>query len=499
MLADPSDTAPARSPLPPRPFLRPRSSAIGREFLPAALEVMETPPSPLGRAIGGTIMAFFTVAAVWACVGHIDIVASAPGRILPSGRVKVVQPMDSGIVTAIQVQDGDHVTTGQPLILLNTTTTAADRDRVTTDLIQARLDVARLTALRAGLDGTADGLTRAEKAFTPPVGVPAVTPDLVERTKAALRAQTQAQAAKLMALDQQIAQRAAEADEVRVTTAKLKASTELLAQQADIRRQLVEKEYGSKLVYLDVQQRLVEQQHDLAAQAQRAEEAIAAKRALEGQRAQAVSDFAHQTLEDLSMATQKEAEYAQDLIKAEQRLTQQTLTAPLTGTVQQLAVHTVGGVVSAAQSLMVIVPDDMPLMVEASVDNRDIGFIHRGQEVEMKIDTFTFTRYGLVHGHVLDLSRDAVTPDRDTPAANNTARAPGEDATMTADRQRSGATPIYVAHIALDRTALMVDGHEERLASGMAVTAEIKTGRRRIIDYILSPVSSHLHNGLHER
>ncbi|TWB39214.1 HlyD family type I secretion periplasmic adaptor subunit [Nitrospirillum pindoramense] len=498
MSAEPLTADPSLKPLvkPPAPPKRRREE---REFLPAALEIMDTPASPLGRAIGATIIGFFTLAVLWACVGHIDIIATAPGRIVPSGRVKVVQPMDSGIVTAIQVQDGDHVTAGQPLILLNATTTAADRDRATAELIQARLDVARLTALRTGLDGTATALTHAEKVFAAPTGEPAITPILVERTRAALRAQAQAQVAKLAALDQQIAQKAAEADEVTVTTAKLTASTALLAQQADIRRQLVEKEYGSKLTYLDVQQRLVEQQHELSAQTQKAAEVAAARHALEGQRAQAVSDFAHQVLDDLATATQKAAEYSQDLIKADQHLAQQTLTAPLSGTVQQLAVHTVGGVVTPAQGLLVIVPDDVPLVVEASVDNRDIGFVHRGQEVEMKVETFTFTRYGLVHGHVLDVSRDAVTPDRDTPTASNSARAPGEDATSAADRQRASTTPVYVAHIALDRTSLMVDGREERLATGMAVTAEIKTGRRRVIDYLLSPLGEYVHDGLRER
>ncbi|MDE1147149.1 MAG: HlyD family type I secretion periplasmic adaptor subunit [Azospirillaceae bacterium] len=494
-MSAPLSADPSLKPLvkPPAPPKRRREE---REFLPAALEIMDTPASPVGRAIGGVIIAFFTLAVAWACIGHIDIIATAPGRIVPSGQVKVVQPMDSGIVTAIQVQDGDHVAAGQPLILLNATTTAADRDRATADLVQARLDVARLTALRAGLTGSLTSLAQAEKAFVPPADL---APALVERTRAALRAQAQAQAAKLAGLDQQIAQKAAEADEVEVTTAKLTASTKLLAQQTEIRRQLMESEYGNKLNYLEVQQRLVEAQHELSAQTQKAAEVAAARRALEGQRAQAVSDYAHQVLEDLGTSTQKAAEYAQDLVKADQHLAQQTLSAPIAGTVQQLAVHTVGGVVTPAQALLVIVPDDVPLVVEASVDNRDIGFVHRGQEVEMKVETFTFTRYGLVHGHVLDVSRDAVTPDRATPTANNTARAPGEDQASATDRQKTDTTPVYVAHIALDTPTLMVDGREEHLATGMSVTAEIKTGRRRVIDYLLSPLGEYAHDGLRER
>ncbi|MDE1150873.1 MAG: HlyD family type I secretion periplasmic adaptor subunit [Azospirillaceae bacterium] len=462
-----------------------------RAFLPAALEIMETPASPVGRAVGGTIIAFFSGALVWSCLGHIDIIATAPGRIVPAGRVKVIQPLEAGIVTAINVQDGDHVTAGQPLILLDAKTTTADRDRVAADLTRARLDVARLTALRAGINGQP-----ALAAFIAPDGIAAA---LVERARAATQAQEAAQRAKVASLDQQIAQKRAEGEEVTVATAKLTASIQLLEQQVEVRRKLMDMEYGNKLSYLEVQQKLVESQHELTAQKQRADEASAARLSLEGQRAQAVSDYGHQVLEDLATASQKMAENSQDLIKADERLGQQTLAAPVSGTVQQLAVHTVGGVVTPAQSLLVLVPDDTPLVVEANVDNKDIGFVHRGQEVEMKVETFTFTRYGLVRGHVLDVSRDAVTPDRDTASAGNgRSRTDDPSSSDTGDRTTSG-TPTYLAHIALDRTTLPVDGHDEALTTGMAVTAEIKTGRRRVIDYLLSPLGEYVHDGLKER
>ena len=123
------------------------------------------------------------------------------------------------------------------------------------------------------------------------------------------------------------------------------------------------------------------------------------------------------------------------MIKAEQRTKLQVLTAPVDGVVQQLAVHTVGGVVTPAQALAVVVPVDSHLEIEAMVSNRDIGFVHAGQEAEIKVDTFSFTRYGLLHGKVLNVSQDAITRDkpqdksddktprhRDRPAVNLRAR-----------------------------------------------------------------------------
>src|SRR4029079_5148229 len=132
-------------------------------FLPAALEVIETPPSPTRRGIVIAIMALFTLALMWATLGTVDIVATAPGKIIPSGRTKVIQPFETGVVRAIHVRDGQAVKAGDPLIELDPTMNAAERDRAKSDMIAAQLDVARLkAALADGADPLAD--------FRPPAG-----------------------------------------------------------------------------------------------------------------------------------------------------------------------------------------------------------------------------------------------------------------------------------------------------------------------------------------
>jgi hemolysin D len=171
------------------------------------------------------------------------------------------------------------------------------------------------------------------------------------------------------------------------------------------------------------------------------------------------------------------------------------LTAPISGTVQQLAVHTVGGVVTPAQALLTVVPDDALVLVEASVENGDIGFVRAGQNVEVKVETFTFTRYGLLHGHVVDVSRDRVEDS----SASGSRQASSAKATERTAEEGQAKGPGYVAHVALDSTRLLVDGREETLAPGMAVTAEIKTGRRRVISYLLSPLQRYAHEGGRER
>ncbi len=173
------------------------------------------------------------------------------------------------------------------------------------------------------------------------------------------------------------------------------------------------------------------------------------------------------------------------------------LTAPIAGTVQQLAIHSVGGVMTPAEELMTIVPDSAPVLIEAMVENRDVGFVHAGQAAEIKVETFPFTRYGLLSGHVLDVSRSSVASGR----RRGGDRIFSDEGTA---RGKPGAgegdpSPAYVAHIALDRTSLLVDGHAEPITPGMAITAEIKTGRRRVIDYLLTPLREYVHDGLRER
>jgi hemolysin D len=482
-----SESVPAAEPSRPSakiiPLRRRRDEAA---FLPAALEIVETPAPPLGRAIGGTIIAFFCVALAWSFFGRVDIIATATGKVAPFGRVKLVQPLDSGVVSAIHVNDGDHVAAGQVLIELDSRTAKAERDKIARDLQQSKLTAAQLTALKAGLDGGDPAA-----AFEPP---PEIPPRLLARARSNVAARADEQAAKLAALDQQIAQKQAESEEIAATIAKLQASTPILAQQVEVRQQALAIQFGNKIAYLEVQQRLIEQQHELTVQQHRATEASTAREALLRQYRQTQAEYARGIYDDLSEAEQNVEEQTQDLIKAEDRLGQQVLTAPIDGTVQQLAIHTVGGVVTPAQALLVVVPDDHELEIEAMVQNRDVGFVHIGQPVEVKIETFTFTRYGLLHGTVESISRDVVSDDR---------RKTPDQKAATADQSSQGddqaGAPAYVARIKLEKNGIMVDGRFEPLGPGMEVSAEIKTGRRRVIDYLLSPLRQYEAEALRER
>jgi hemolysin D len=453
-------------------------------FLPAALEIVETPPSPIGRAIGASIIALFAAALAWACIGTVDIVAVAPGKIIPSGRIKVIQPFETGVVRAIEVRDGQRVKSGDVLLELDPTINSAELEHLRSDRLAARLEAARL---RAVLDGGNDPLAH----FKPPEGAPA---DLVGVQRRFLVSQAAEQAAKIAEIDRQIAQKEAERATTQASIDKLKATIPPLEERVGIRKQLFNEKLGSKLLYLSELQDLVSARQDVLVQQSRYGEAAAAIAALVESRNKAVAEYQRAVSDELVKAEQKAAGLAQDIIKAEERTRLQKLTAPVDGVVQQLAMHTIGGVVTPAQTLMIIVPSESHLEVEAMISNKDIGFIESGQEAAIKIDTFNFTRYGVLNGKVLNVSLDAIT--RDKPQDRNSEKSLGAETTSSEPR---GQELIYLARISLDRTQMQVDSKKVNLAPGMAVTVEIKTGQRTIISYLLSPLMRYRQESLRER
>jgi hemolysin D len=453
-------------------------------FLPAALEIVETPPSPIGRTIGATIILLFCAALVWAWWGTIDIVAAATGKIVPSGRTKVIQPFETGVVRSIRVQDGQAVKAGDVLIELDPTVNAAERDHLRNDLLAEQLNIARLrAALAVGDDPVAD--------FTPPAGA---DPALLSTQRQLLLHQVAEHRAKLAALARQQAQKEAEQATTAATIHKLETMIPVIQPRVDIRKTLMDKELGSKLTYFETLQLLVEQQEELSVQKSHLQAAEAAVAAIRETRGQAEAEYRHALSDDLAKAEQKASGLGQDLIKAEQKTKLQLLTAPVDGVVQQLAIHTVGGVVTPAQSLLVVVPSDSRLEIEAMVSNRDIGFVHAGQEAEIKIDTFNFTRYGLLHGQVLGVSQDAVIRDRKEDRANE--RGLG---TQNNSSEPQGQELNYTARISLDRTQMQIDDRMVNLSPGMATTVEIKTGSRTILSYLLSPLLRYRQETLRER
>ena len=462
-----------------RRWLRTGSEA---EFLPAALEIVERPVSPLPRVIGGLIIGFFAIALVWSWFGKVDIIAVASGKIIPNGRAKVIQPFELGTVKAIHVDEGQHVAVGDLLIELDPTTNQADRNRFASDLMRAQLEAIRLRAQ----------LTRGPQ--DPFAQFNNVDQTIVRTARDQMAAQIAEHDAKLAAIDRQIAEKRAESESVKATIAKLDASLPLMEKRAEIQNAVVGLGFSNKIADLQAQQTVVEQKNELLVQQHHLDQAVEGVEALSRQREQTEAEYKRSILSDLTKAEMAAAQIQQEYLKASGKTELQRLVSPVDGTVQQLAVHTIGGVVTPAEQLMVIVPSDAKLEVEAVVENRDIGFVETGQPAEIKVETFNFTQYGLLHGAVMRVSRDAVPMDKPMTPPPGSLQPSMASAEVQAPQQLA-----YIARIALDRPTMHIGNKDIPLEPGEAVTVEIKTGQRRVLDFLLSPLQSYSHDSLRER
>lgn len=452
-------------------------------FLPAALEIIETPASPVGRATAMTIVGATVFAIIWASIGKVDIVVTAQGRIEPIGNSKIVQPLQSGVVQSILAQDDQQVVAGQPLILLDPTNAQADKTRTGYDLLQAQLDQSRLAGLRdAWLTG------RPPQLVNPPANAPQA---LLEATEAATQAQYAGQVAKLAALDQQIAQQQEKNGEAVATMDQLQATLGYSKEMAAVRDNAMKLGVGDKIDWISANQQLTQQQHQMPVVKMQEIEAISAQQALVAQRAQAVADYETSVLGDLVKANQQMDQDQQDLAKADEELRLDTLRAPIHGTVQELSVHTVGGVVTPAEELLVVVPDNPQLNAEVRIENRDMGFVHVGQTVQIKITAYDFTRYGTIPGTVIGISHDvegAMPIDTPPSSGMNANQGSGTQSGIPTPAQQDAQAGSYIARIAFNQTTIMTEHGAVALQPGMQLTADIKTGRRSVISYLLSPV-----------
>jgi len=434
------------------------------QFLPAALALQDTPVGPAPRVAMRLLMAFSALALLWAGFGRLDIVATAQGKIIANGRTKTIQPFETATVSAIHVVDGQRVNAGAALIDLDATGTRADKARILNDLAVARLQVARQQALFMSLKtGRTPKLERS---------VPA-DESLVREAERLLSAQYDEYLTRRNRIDAEISKREAEWNSIQEQVDKLQQTVPIAEQRAQDFRNLVQKNFVSRHDYLDREQARIEQVADLASQRSRLKEIDAALNEARSQRLALTAETQRSSLDSLNEGRQKLAALEQELLKADARNNLMRLTAPVTGTVQQLAVHTVGGVVTPAQPVMLIVPDDHPLEVEAFIENKDIGFVKPGQDSEIKIETFPYTKYGTIHAGIVSVSHDAIN-----------------------DEKRG---LIYAARVKPDRSTITVDGTDVNLSPGMAVSVEIKTGKRRVIEYFLNPLLQYRHESLRER
>lgn len=422
------------------------------EFSPPALALTERPVSPTARITAALLIGLVALTLAWAALGRVNIVANAVGQVIPSTRTQTIAAVETAVVRAIDVKEGQAVRSGEVLLTLDARPFRADYQKAIAEERTADLKMARASALIAAM-------ARQRSPWLPKVaGIPA---SQLHEAQRHLAAQYLAFTAKLAELDAAI-DRYTQA--LPVAREREQIYSRLLRTHDVSRDEWLARDQES----LDLEGRL--------ADAKTARDAF-------------IAQTRREAYDAFTAAAQTAAVARQEAIRAASQATWFTLRAPVNGTVQQLIVHTVGGVVPAAQPLMRIVPAEERMEVQVYLQNKDVGFVRVGQQAKVKIAAFDYTRYGTIPGRVVSVSRDAVE-------GSAILQEIGEQA------KRSSTADVgsrYLVRVALQRSTMKVEGHVVPLLPGMAVTAEIKTGRRRVIDYFLSPLLREGTGSLHER
>ena len=433
------------------------------EFLPAILEVTETPPSPTGRLVMWSVLLLVVVALAWSFLGHINEVAVAAGKVIPSGQIKTVQVKNKGIVKEINVEEGQIVQEGDVLVVLDPTTTSADYDSLRKRAAYHKLDIQRLTA-----------------ELTQQPFVPEEDPDLEPHDLAAEMALYQSRTSDYRT------QRQSRVDVIEQRMARLQATQATYEKYAQVLA--IEQEKESRLIELSEQNaisefQLLEQQSRTIEYAKNAQAELDSLNSIKAEIAEAQQNLAnvdasyHKDIMTALVEAKKEYYTVTEAIKkAEEDSRMAIIYAPITGRVYNLNIHTLGGIVTDAQPLMQLVPEDAKLEFEVYADNKDIGFVKVGQEAEVKVETFNFQKFGMYKAEVQEISADAVNEPT--------------------DQQKHMKYKLLLDPTSND---INVYGEPAKLEVGMNVSAEIKIKEKRIIDFFLDPFRRYTSEALRER
>jgi hemolysin D len=445
------------------------------DFAPGLLAIQESPPSRMPRAVLYAVTVLLGLLLLWATLGHLDIVASAEGRLVPKTYLKLVQPADAGIVREILVHEGERVSAGQVLLRMDAQDAQSDAARLGTDLSLRSLQLRRIDAELTGARLRREVNDR---------------PDEFRQVEAQDRERHQTYLDSLAQAKEQLRKTQRDYESGQAVLTKLRETNPILKGQAEAYAGLGGEGYVPKVTVSDKQRAYIENQQDLMAE----ESTVQGLSAAVNQADQQVRQISSKYRSDLeNERVEADGEYRklqQDLAKQTHRFSLLELKAPESGIVKDLATHTIGTVVSTGTVLLSIVPEQEPLVAEVLVRNDDVGFVHPRQRVKIKLAAYPFQKYGLMDGEILQIWPDASDPNASsspTPSHQNEPTAPND------------ATGGFKALVGLDRQTLSAAGQSLNLVAGMQVIAEIREGRRTVLEYLLSPIQGALHDGGRER
>ena len=424
------------------------------EFLPAIALLGEHAASPLPRAVLWTVIALLVSAGIWMALGRLDVVAVAEGRLVPRTQLKIVQPVEGGVLRELLVSEGERVRAGQVLGRMDVRLTQADATAIEAELALRQLQLRRIHA-------ELQGEPLAKLAHEPQA--------LYAQVEAQREARVRAYENGLAEERAVIAKARGEMQAAQETRAKLAGALPVLIEQERAFERLAKEGFAGKLMLSQRSRERLEAEQDLRAQEHRVTSAHAAIEQAERRMAQLGANYRAQLSTERIEAERERARLAQEIEKLLHRQSLAELRAPVDGVVKDLATHTPGSVLVPGAVLMTLVPAGESLLAEVWLQNQDAGFVRAGQPAKLKLASYPFQRYGMLDGRVVRVSADSTERGGNDPA-------------------RPGAVSAYKAIVELTAQELRVGEAAHSLLPGMQLSAEIRLAERTVLEYLLSPV-----------
>jgi adhesin transport system membrane fusion protein len=418
--------------------------------------------SPVKMSIVLYIIAGLTFAfIIWANIAEVDEMTRGMGRVIPSRQIQIIQNLEGGIVEDILVSEGQHVKKGQVLLTIDDTGFGSSFKESKSKEDELR---AKLSRLRAESEG---------KNFNPDPDVAANFPELVQEERRLFATNKERLNSELGALSQRHRQREIELTDAETKLKNLKDSRELIQKEIKLTQPLFNRGLISEVEWLQLQQKEIENKTEIESLT-KALTTIASKiTEAKSMIAEAVAKYKSAAQEELNKTLAELKRVSTTQVAIEDRVNRAQVRSPVDGTVNQLLVNTIGGVVKPGMDILEIVPDDDRLLVEAKIKPSDIAFIYPGLKAVVKLTAYDYAIYGGLEGEVVHISADTIV-----------------------DEKREH---YYLVRIKTDKNYLGEEDNKKEIIVGMTVMADIVTGKKTVMQYLMKPILRAKYNALRER
>jgi len=424
------------------------------EFKPTLSEIEDNPASPLGLFTFWTIVALIIITISWLIIGKVDVVVSARGMVIPDGEVKIIQPLDTGSIRQILVKEGDFVKAGQTLMEIDPSSTEPALESSKENQQNIQLEIKRLNAQANGRAFSSSGTSESA----------ATQNELYSSSISSLNEQLKAKQEDLKSAEEEI--KSAQTEQANYRNL-LNTSLERESRLKKVIDIISKDEYTKEISNIQSYRTEIDKlKHKL-------QQLSYKKLQLNNEIAYTKQSFKSETLKELADKQKQEVQIKSEVEQIEFKNKKQSITSPVDGYVDKLLIHTIGGVVTPAEKLISITPSNTPLLIKATVLNQDIGFVKEKMPVQIKIDTFSFQKYGLLKGIVKNVSKSSIQDEK--------------------------LGPVYEIYVTPIEQTLVVEGKREKITPGMSLSAEVKVGKRRIIEFFIYPLIKYLNEGISVR